>query len=279
MRKIDTAQIALQIKEAFRDIEFSLPKKALKDLTLAYEEEPSPEARGILEIILKNQNLAKRDRIPLCQDTGLPQVKLILGHEIELTGEPIKTQIENGIREVYQNSLLRKSACHPITRKNLNTMIPLSLELEIEPGDQIQVFLLAKGGGCDNKGKLFNLPPTSSKESIQDSIVEGIFAAGPDACPPFYVGVSIGGSFVNAASHARDALFNTLVSLPIEPEEKELAHTLKTQINKSGLGPMGVGGKTTVLDLGVKISPTHIASLPIAINICCHSFRAGYFVI
>ncbi|MDR2350701.1 MAG: fumarate hydratase [Deltaproteobacteria bacterium] len=281
MRELHTSEIARRLGEAFLETSRSLPAKVLRDLKRALAEEPSPGARNILSVILENQAVATREGIPLCQDTGLPQIKILLGSGVALSGAPLKEVLEKEVRGAHAKGYLRKSACHPVTRENLLNDIPVPLDVETVPGDGVLVFHMSKGGGCDNKSLLFRLPPTATKGEIIAAAAEAAVAAGPDACPPFYVGVAVGGTVVSCPSHSRDALFRLLSDdpriPPPSPEERELALAIKELANESGLGPMGVGGKTTVLDLAVAIRPAHIASLPVAVNVCCHSFRGGAF--
>jgi fumarate hydratase subunit alpha len=275
MRSVSTERISYEVQKLFLSTAFELGTKIQNDLKEAINLEGSSLGRSVLNILVKNNLTAAEKRLPLCQDTGLPQIIIELGQEVSLDGPPLEQAIIDGTRRAYVEGNLRRSACHPITRQNIGEHIPISLETKIVPGDRLTIFTLAKGGGCDNMSLQKNIRPTSSPKEIKDTLIEMVLAAGPDACPPFYLGLSIGGSFESAPRLARTALLALLFGPPMTHEEEDLATEIKNSLNNSGLGPMALGGKTTILDLGLKIHPTHIASLPLALNLNCHSFRAG----
>ncbi|MDR2351742.1 MAG: fumarate hydratase [Deltaproteobacteria bacterium] len=279
MREVATAQIAKRVKELFLETAKVLPEKVQKDLLLALKNELSPQGQNVLKILAENMNLAAQENLPLCQDCGLPQVRLKIGENVKLSGQFVVDAVEQALREAYSLGYLRQSGCHPLTRENLREKIPVSCETVFVKGDQVEIFTLAKGGGCDNRSQLFNLPPTTDPREVKQAIVDRVLAAGPDACPPFYLGICVGGSFESAPRYAREALLDILWGEPPQGLEEEIRQELITALNASGLGPMCVGGKVTVLDLRVCIKPTHLASLPVAINLSCHSFRAGHEVI
>jgi fumarate hydratase subunit alpha len=242
-------------------------------------EEPSEQGRAVLATLVENSELAKKTRIPLCQDTGLAQDNIELGQGLALEGPPLREAVESGTREAYSEGYLRTSTCHPLVRDNLGDNCPVSLETVIVPGERARIITLAKGGGCDNKSALANFSPTASRETIIESIVYMALNAGPDACPPFCVGVAVGGSFESAPRLARRALVDLWEDPPMSTEEDALAQEILSRLNASGLGPMGLGGRTTALGLRLKLYPCHLASLPVAINLNCHSLRTARSVL
>ncbi|MDR2612744.1 MAG: fumarate hydratase [Deltaproteobacteria bacterium] len=275
MRRIDTEELKAAVKALFLETAFRLPRRVEYDLAGALAAEESPQARDVLSILCENMRAARDGRIPLCQDTGLPQILLECGQEILWTGATPQEACEAGAREAYREGGLRCSGCLPLTRANLGYDLPVSVETRLVAGDSVTVYTLAKGGGCDNKSLLVNLPPTSGEAEAARAAAAAAVAAGPDACPPFYLGVCVGGSFESAPRHARRALWDILWGPPPTPEEESIAAAVKGILDASGLGPGCVGGRTTVLGLRVVAVPTHIASLPVAVNLCCHSFRPG----
>ena len=233
----------------------------------------------MLEALLENAETAETGNIPLCQDTGLPQVLIEAGRETAFTGRPLQEAVERGVREAFRESFLRRSGADPLTRRNLGDEIPVSLELTETEGSSVRVYTLAKGGGCDNKSALFNLPPTSSPEAVRKAVLERLASAGPDSCPPWYIGICLGGTFESAPRHARRALWDLAFGENPDPREEGLSAEYLSAANALGLGPLALGGRTTALGLRIRILPAHIASLPVAINLCCHSFRPGKGVI
>jgi fumarate hydratase subunit alpha len=276
MREVPTRAIAECLKNIFLETAFRLSPKILSDMEAASQRETGPQAKGLISILLQNNKLAAEEGLPLCQDTGLPQVLIELGQDVRLTGAPLKEAVEEGVRAAYREGYLRLSACHPISRQNLGFQIPVSLETVIASGDSLVIRTLAKGGGCDNRSQLLGVPTTGGRQKILEAALSALIEAGPDACPPFYAGIAIGGTFESAPRLSRLALLYLHRGPPMEMEEEDLAKDILDAANRSGLGPGCLGGKTTALGLRVKIHPTHIASLPVAVNICCHSFRPGY---
>ncbi|MDR1578456.1 MAG: fumarate hydratase [Deltaproteobacteria bacterium] len=275
MRLIFTQNVGEEVRDLFLTTAFVLPPKVKSDLTEALKKESSPLGRSVLERLVQNSEISPKTFLPLCQDTGLAQIRLEIGQEVVLAGPPLDQAIQEGARSAYGTAFLRKSTCWPISRLNLGDNSPASLETVIVPGEKLLIRVLTKGGGCDNRCQLVSLTPTAGRESIIKAVVDIVTQAGSNACPPFYVGVSVGGSFESAPRLARLALLEILESNPPTEEEQLLADDLFAAINNTGLGPMGFGGRISVLDLRVKITPAHIASLPLAVNICCHSFRCG----
>ncbi|MDR0356104.1 MAG: fumarate hydratase [Deltaproteobacteria bacterium] len=279
MRLISTEIIGAEVRDLFLSTAYLLPEKVRSRLVSAMAEEVSPQGQAALSTILKNAEMATTAFTPLCQDTGLAQVVLELGQAVHLDGPPLGQAVDLGMRQAYETGYLRKSTCHPLTRQNLGSNSPVSLETIIVPGDQVSIRILAKGGGCDNKSVLLNLPPASSLDTVKKAAVSAALSAGPDSCPPYCLGMAIGGSFESAPRLARRALLDLWEDPPMTPEEEDLAGSILEEINASGLGPMGLGGRVTALGLRLKLYPCHIASLPIAVYLNCHSFRTAKLVL
>jgi fumarate hydratase subunit alpha len=279
MWEIPSRELYDAVKRLFLESAFRLPPRVEEGLAGALAREESPQALAVLKILAENIRVAREDRLPLCQDTGLPQILIECGAEIVWTGDPALDAAARGARDAYREGGLRASGCLPLSRENLAYDLPVSVEYVPVPGARATVYTLAKGGGCDNKSTLVNLPPTAGRGEAVKAAAGAALAAGPDACPPFYMGVCVGGTFESAPRYARRALWGILWGPPPEPEEEAFARDVASILNASGLGPMCVGGRTTVLGIRAAFRPTHIASLPVAVNLCCHSFRPGMAVI
>jgi fumarate hydratase subunit alpha len=275
MRIISTEIISGEVRDLFLTTAFVLHEKVSADLKKALALEPSEQGQKVLSRLIENSEISAKTFIPLCQDTGLPQIFIEIGQKILLDGMNLTEAVETGVKQAYETSFLRESGCLPISRESIVGTLPMSLETSIVPGDKLTIYTLSKGGGCDNRSKLINLHPTASWDEIKKNIIEIVVSAGPDACPPFYLGITIGGTFESAPRIAKRALMELFYDQNKTEMEKSLSADLLKDINATGLGPMGYGGRTTALGLNLKIYPTHIASLPVAVNLNCHSFRIG----
>ena len=279
VRRLPAESVAEAAKKLLIEAASILSPKAAERLAAAARSEPSPRGRLVLSSLMENAKLAAETGSPLCQDTGLAQVIVELGQRVQLTGDPLGELVNQATREAYAEGFLRKSTCHPLTRANCGDNAPASLEIVLVPGDLVKVIALAKGGGCDNKSASINLPPTANRSQVIEAALGLVERAGPDACPPFCLGVAVGGSFESAPRLARRALVDLWEDPPETLEEAALAEDLLAKVNATGLGPLGLGGRTTALGCRVKIHPTHLASLPVALNLNCHSFRTGRLVL
>jgi fumarate hydratase subunit alpha len=275
MRVVPTEIVSAELRDLLLSAAFVLSDDARRAMTAALTEETTAQGRAVLERLLENAEIAARTCRPLCQDTGLVQVVVELGQETLLTGPPLPEAVDEGVRRAYELGFLRKSSCHPLTRQNLGDNTPASLELLLKPGDGLTILVLAKGGGCDNKSRLLNLPPVASRARVIEAVVQAVLEAGPDACPPLCLGVAVGGTFESAPRLAKRALMELWDGPPMTDEEQSLADELLQAVNATGLGPMGLGGRTTALGLRVVVKPAHLASLPVAVNVNCHSCRVG----
>lgn len=277
MRTIKAELIAEKVKELFIKAAFTLPPKVKDDLQNALKLEKSPTGRSILEKLRLNSDLAQAEQIPLCQDTGSAQVLIELGQEVLITNGRLNDAINRGVAAAYQEAFLRKSMVNPLNRSNQGDNCPAQIEFSLIEGDRLTITCAPKGGGCDNMGQLRMLKPAAGAEGIIKSVMEAIQNAGANPCPPIYVGVAIGGTFESAPRLAKKALWANINPLrPLTPEEEKFSRELLTAINQLGLGPAGLGGTITALGVVTHIHPCHMASLPVAVNLSCHSFRMAW---
>lgn len=264
-------------------IAYTLPSDVKDALQTAAQRESNPRARRILEQLIENYQLAEADKIPLCQDTGLAVAFVDMGANAAIQppqNKPdatIADAINEGIAQGYEQGFLRKSVvAEPLnTRANTKTNTPAVVHISIVPGDKVHIVLMAKGGGCENKSDFKMFLPTDKKETIAQWIVQVVKNAGANACPPFVVGVGLGGDFEQCCLLSKRALLRKIGSVHLDSFYAQMEHELLTAINACGLGPQGLGGDTTALGLFIETAPCHIASLPVAVNIECHSHRHG----
>lgn len=236
--------------------------------------EESPIGKQILNQLEENMDIAKERKIPICQDTGMTVVFLKIGQDLHIEGDNLEDAVNEGIRQGYQEGYLRKSVVDdPILRKNTKDNTPGVIHYEIVPGDQLEITVAPKGFGSENMSKVFMLKPADGIEGVKKAIIETVEAAGPNACPPMVIGVGIGGTFEKCALLAKKALTRDLNSHSPIPYVKDLEEEMLQKINKLGIGPGGLGGRITAIGLNIETYPTHIAGLPVAINICCHVNR------
>ncbi|MEN6307510.1 MAG: fumarate hydratase [Anaerohalosphaeraceae bacterium] len=279
------------IVQAVRDLTirtaYELPEDVKQALRDAAAKESAPRARQILDQLIENFQIAEKDRIPLCQDTGLAVVFVELGNQVAVapphdrTDATLMDAINEGIAQGYEEGFLRKSVvAEPLNnRKNTTTNTPAVIHLSLVPGDRIHITLMAKGGGCENKSQFKMFNPTEKPDNVAAWIVDVVKNAGANACPPFVVGVGLGGNFEQCCMLSKKALLRKVGSYNSDPYYAELEKKLLAAINASGLGPQGLGGDTTALGVFIETAPCHIASLPVAVNIECHSHRhAGIMI-
>jgi fumarate hydratase subunit alpha len=274
MREIAAKKITEAVKKLCLEVSFNLPEDVERVLNRALKTEESPRAREILRQILLNAEIARKEKLPLCQDTGSAVVFVEVGQEVRLVEGTLVEAINEGVSRGYHEGYLRKSMVNdPLRRQNTEDNTPAIIHFEIVPGEKIRITLLAKGGGAENRSALKMFNPTSSKEEISHFIIETAKAAGPNACPPFIVGVGIGGTFDYAPILAKKALLREIGKHHSEKDTALWEKELLEKINSLGIGPMGVGGKTTALAVNIEKYPCHISSLPVAVNIECHAHR------
>ena len=281
MRQIDYNAVVEAVKQACMQAAFELPADVLAALQAARRTERNARAQRILEQLLENARLAADERIAMCQDTGLAVAFVELGAEVRIVppaDRPAATltdAINDGIAAGYDEGYLRKSvAAEPLNqRRNTTTNTPAIVHYAVVPGDGLRIALMAKGGGCENKSQFRMFNPTASPDEVKDWIVEVVTAAGPNACPPFVIGVGLGGNFELSCLLSKKALLRDIGTTHAEPYYGQLETELLAAINATGLGPQGLGGDTTALAVHVETAPCHIASLPVAVNIECHAHR------
>jgi fumarate hydratase subunit alpha len=273
MRHIDVKTIIEAVKDAAISANYELDEDMLTDFAQGEREEESPAGREIFRQLIENARIAAQERIPLCQDCGLAVIFAEVGQEVHIQGGDFEAALEEGVRQGYGEGYLRKSLCHPLTRKNTGDNTPAVIHLDIVPGDRLKLMVVPKGGGSENMSKLFMLKPAEGLPGIKDKVVATVAEAGPNVCPPMIVGVGIGGNFERSALLAKKALIRKLSDTHPDPEVAALEKELLTAINDLGIGPAGLGGRITALGVKINMQPCHIASLPVAVNIQCHSSR------
>lgn len=273
MRNISLEEITNAVKETVIDINYNLDQSLVARLKKAKAQETNQTALAILEDIIENQDIAKQGQVPLCQDTGVVVIFLEIGREVYVLGD-IYEAIQQGVREGYQEGYLRKSmVAHPFKRENTKDNTPAIIHTKIVDGDQIHMSIAAKGGGSENMSLVKMLTPADGIEGVKKLVLDTIFHAGGKPCPPIIVGIGIGGNLEKSALLAKEAIFRDLDDESDDPMIRDLEQELYDEINRLGVGPMGVGGETTCLAVKINTYPMHIASLPVGINIQCHSAR------
>lgn len=250
-----------------------LPDDVRAALEKAFAAERSASGREVLRQLLENADLARETGLPLCQDCGLAVFFVTLGEAVRLEGGSLGQAITDGMVRGYREGYLRKSSCDPFTRKNTGDNAPAVIHYDVVPGDALVIRMMAKGGGAENMSRVTMLAPSDGWPGIKDFVVRRVAEAGPNPCPPVIVGVGIGGNFELAAINAKKTLLRRLDDIHPDPAVAALEAELFTAINALGIGPMGLGGETTCLGVKVHVAPCHLASLPLAVNIQCHSAR------
>ena len=274
MRTIQVQQITEQIKEMCIQVNHYLSEDMKEALRNAQAREKSPLGCQILSQLQENLKIAGEDMIPICQDTGMAVVFLKVGQDVHLEGGSIEDAVNEGVRQGYTEGYLRKSVVKdPLIRENTRDNTPAVIHYEIVPGDKVTITVAPKGFGSENMSRVFMLKPADGIEGVKNAVLTAVKDAGPNACPPMVVGVGIGGTFEKCALMAKQALMRPVGSHSDIPYVKEMEEELLSRINKLGIGPGGLGGTTTALAVNVNTYPTHIAGLPVAVNICCHVNR------
>jgi fumarate hydratase subunit alpha len=277
MRTIPFEKIVSEVEKLCITAALVLPQDVFDALRQAEKKESSDSAKKILNQLIENAKIAKEKQIPICQDTGLAVVFLQIGSQvaIEPAGKTIVDAVNAGVSNGYEKGFLRKSVVvQPLNnRKNTGTNTPAIIHTEIIGGEKIKITLLAKGGGCENKSQFKMFLPTDDAEKISDWIIKTVADAGADACPPFVVGVGLGGDFEQCCLLSKKALTRKIGSQNSEPFYARMETQLLQKINSLGIGPSGLGGDTTALAVSIETAPCHIASLPVAVNIECHAHR------
>ena len=274
MRTLDVAEITENIKEMCIEANHFLSGDMAQAMQTALNAEEAPLGRQILEQLQENLSIAGEDMIPICQDTGMAVIFMEVGQELHFEGGSLEEAIQEGVRRGYTEGFLRKSVVKdPIFRENTKDNTPAVVHYEIVPGDRVRITVAPKGFGSENMSRIFMLKPADGIEGVKNAVLTAVKDAGPNACPPMVVGVGIGGTFEKCALLAKRALTRPVDRRSGTEYVKELEQELLEKINCSGIGPGGLGGSTTALAVNVETYPTHIAGLPVAVNICCHVNR------
>jgi len=274
MREVDVNEIIKNIKEMCIEANHFLSKDMKEVYDAAVVEEESPLGRQILGQLQENLQIAGEDMIPICQDTGMAVVFVKVGQEVHITGGGLTDAVNEGVRQGYVDGYLRKSVVKdPIYRENTKDNTPAVIHYDIVPGDKVEITVAPKGFGSENMSRVFMLKPADGIEGVKEAILTAVKDAGPNACPPMVVGVGIGGTFEKCAFLAKKALTRNLHEKPEKEYVRNLEEEMLEKINRLGIGPGGLGGTKTALAVNIETYPTHIAGLPVAVNICCHVNR------
>jgi fumarate hydratase subunit alpha len=279
MRKISSLTITEAVADLVKEANYILPEDVIKAIEKSALEEEAPVGREVLEQILLNNQVARREKMAVCQDTGIVVVFVELGNEVYIEGD-LYEAINTGVRKGYQEGYLRTSVVEsPLKRVNTGDNTPAVVHLQLVPGDKLRLIVAPKGAGSENMSLVKMLKPADGKEGIRKLVLQTVKEAGANPCPPIIVGIGLGGTFEKAALLAKEALLRPLEDSNPDPEIAELEKSLLADINKLGIGPQGLGGRSTALAVKINTFPCHIASLPVAININCHVARHKEIVI
>jgi len=273
MKHINASEIHAAVRNMILDANRHLPQDVYQAFEDAETREESASALEVLRQLKENADLAAETGLPLCQDTGVAVFFVELGEDVIIEGGSLTQVLNDAMVEGYDKGYLRKSLCHPLTRQNTGNNTPAVIHTDVVPGDMLKIKYMAKGGGSENMSRCTMLTPAQGWEGIKDFVVRRMAEAGPNPCPPTIVGVGIGGTFDLAPTLAKKALFRPVGERNADPEIAALEEELLQAVNSLDIGPMGLGGKTTSLDVKIEMHPCHIASLPLAVNVQCHSSR------
>lgn len=274
MKTINTTQITQNIKEMCIEANHFLTPDMDNALKKATDNEKSPLGKQILNQLQENLEIAGNDMIPICQDTGMAVIFMEIGQDVHFEGGSLEDAINEGVRQGYTEGFLRKSVVKdPLIRENTKDNTPAIIHYEITTGDNVKITVAPKGFGSENMSRVFMLKPADGIEGVKNAILTAVKDAGPNACPPMVVGVGIGGTFEKCALMAKKALTRPINEHSEITYIKEMEEELLNKINHTGIGPGGLGGTTTALAVNINTYPTHIAGLPVAVNICCHVNR------
>ncbi len=279
MREINVQWITEKVKDLCMQANTDLGDDVLHAFDRAIDKEESPVAVEILKELKENARIAREEQVPICQDTGFAVVFIEVGQEVHLVGGSLNEAIHEGVRQGYRDGYLRKSICHPFSRANTGDNTPAIIHTEIVPGDKINVTIAPKGAGSENMSRVVMLTPSEGIEGIKRFVVQRVKESGSNPCPPTIVGVGIGGTMEQAALLAKRSLLRPLGTRNADPELDKLESEILREINKLGIGPQGLGGRTTSLAVHIRMMPCHIASLPLAVNIQCHVQRHQEIII
>jgi len=273
VREISAEDITRTVRRLCIEANTVLEEDVIEAYVKGLEREESSTGRDAFRQLLENARIAKEENLPLCQDTGLAVVFVEVGQDIHIVDGDLNEAIHEGVRQGYRDGYLRASSLDPLTRKNFGDNTPAIIHVEMVSGDRLKLSVAPKGFGSENMSRVVLFPPAAGIEGVKRYIVQRVDESGPNPCPPIIVGVGIGGTFEKAALIAKKSLFRPLGQRHPNPEIAQLEVELLEEINQLGIGPLGLGGRVTALDVHVETYPTHIASIPVAVNIQCHCDR------
>ncbi len=274
MREISSAKITEEVARLCMESNFELGEDVWRALEEGLKKEESPVGREILSQILENADIAKSERMPICQDTGLAVVFVELGQDVHITGGDLEAAIDGGVKKGYTEGYLRKSSLgDPLERVNTGDNTPAVIHIRIVPGDRLRLCVVPKGGGAENMSRIAMLKPADGVEGVKQFVVDSVRTASANPCPPIVVGVGIGGTFELCAFNAKKALLREIGSTHPDPFYAGLEKELLVKVNDTGIGPQGLGGRITALAVHIEVAACHIASLPVAVNLNCHAAR------
>jgi fumarate hydratase subunit alpha len=273
MREIHVNEITKAIREMAIRANTELGQDVLDAFEAALKTEESPTGKAILHHLIENAEIAREEKIPMCQDTGLGVTFVEMGQDVHVVGGSLREAIDEGVRQGYTDGYLRKSVCHCFSRQNTGDNTPSIIHMDVVPGDGFKLTFAPKGGGSENMSRVTMLTPAVGIQGVKDFVVQRVKESGPNPCPPTIVGVGIGGNFEIAALLAKKALLRPLGSENPSPELRGFEREWLEEINRLGIGPQGLGGRITSLAVHVNMMACHIASLPVAVNIQCHAAR------
>lgn len=275
MREIDLNLLRDKVKDAFIHSNYVLNEDIRDALKAAYQKEDNPKARSVLEVLIKNYEIAEQGVYPLCQDTGVSVIFCEIGQDIQFINGSLQNVLNEAVAEAYEEGYLRKSMVNDVLnhRKNTQDNTPAIIHYELVAGDRLRLIIMPKGGGSENMSTLIMMKPADGEEGIIQAVIDHIKKIKGSPCPPLIVGIGIGGNFETCALLAKKSLLRELTSINPDPHLQDLEERLLEMINETGIGPMGLGGRTTALKVNILSLPCHIASLPVAINVECHAHR------
>ena len=275
MRNIDAKEVTKTVTRLLIEANYYLPDDVIEALKIAQDTEESAVGKKVLSQLIKNANIATKEQMALCQDCGVAVVFLELGQEVHMVGGDLVEAINEGVRQAYEKGYLRKSmVMRPFSaRVNTKDNTPAIIYTDVVPGDKLKITVMPKGGGAENMSRLIMLTPSAGRQGIIDNVLKAVEEAGSNPCPPVIVGVGIGGTAEKTMMLAKKALLRKIGEHNADIEVVELEKELLQKVNELGIGPMGYGGRTTALAVNIEVFPSHIASMPMAVNINCHSSR------
>ena len=280
MREVEVSRLTDVIEKLCIEANEHLPEDVKDAIKTCRACEDGEIAKGVLDNIIENFDIADNENVPICQDTGMAIVFLNIGQDVHIEGMDLHDAVNEGVRQGYTEGYLRKSVVKdPLIRENTKDNTPAIMHIDIVPGENLEILVAPKGFGSENMSRIFMLKPADGEEGIKKSVIQAVKDAGPNACPPMVVGVGLGGSFEKAAFLAKKALTRNLDTPSEKPHIAKLEKELLEEINQLGIGPGGLGGSTTALGLNIETYPTHIAGMPLAVNICCHVNRHAHRVL